>query len=307
MDTSKLAASRHSGSSDNPRVLSIQSTVVHGHVGNKSAMFPLQLNGFEVDPINSVQFSNHTGYQGGFKGQRLDGDGLWELFEGLKANSLLTYSHVLTGYIGSPTFLETVGKIVAELKLANPGLRYLCDPVLGDNGKLYVAEEFVQLYKDVLVPLCDILTPNQTEAEFLTGLKIVSDADAAAACDALHDMGVAKVLITSMVCADTPADHLVVFGSHRREDGGATSRFRMTFPQLPVFFSGTGDLTAALLMCWDHKENDFALATEKAIASVQAVVTRTHAAGSAELLLVSSRADLESPDVKIKVTSLSQL
>jgi pyridoxine kinase len=244
--------------------------------------------------------SLHSGYKGGFKGQRLDGDGLWELFEGLKANSLLAYSHVLTGFIGTPTFLQTVGKIVLELKTVNPALTYLCDPVLGDNGELYVPREFVQLYKDVLVPLCDIMTPNQTEAEFLTGKKIVSVSDAAAACDCLHEMGVAKVLITSMVCNDTPDSHLVVFGSHRTVGGGSTSCFKMTFPLLPTFLSGTGDLTAALLMCWDYKENDFQLATEKALASVQAVVARTHAAESAELLLVSSRTDLDNPVVKIK-------
>lgn len=91
------------------RVLSVQSHVVHGYVGNKSAVFPLQLLGFEVDAVNSVQFCCHTGYPK-FGGQVLDGDALWSLVAGLEENGLVAggYSHLLTGYIGSATFLRTV-------------------------------------------------------------------------------------------------------------------------------------------------------------------------------------------------------
>jgi pyridoxine kinase len=121
------------------RVLSIQSHVVHGYVGNKSASFPLQLLGFDVDPINSVQFSNHTGYKS-FKGQRLNGNELWELVEGLDANDLLHYSHLLTGlclrslsiestdrnsgYIGTTSFLETVLRVLNHVREKNPNLIY---------------------------------------------------------------------------------------------------------------------------------------------------------------------------------------
>jgi pyridoxine kinase len=82
--------------SDTGRVLSIQSHTVQGYVGNKSAVFPLQLLGFDVDPINSVQFSNHTGYPT-FRGQVLNGSQLWDLIEGLAENDLLHYTHLLTG------------------------------------------------------------------------------------------------------------------------------------------------------------------------------------------------------------------
>ena len=129
-------AQKQASASEEGRVLSIQSHVVHGHVGNKSAVFPLQLLGFEVDPINSVQFSNHTGYSNGFRGQVLQGDQLWELVEGLDANELLSYTHLLTGYIGSKSFLETVLRVLRRLREVNPDLIYVCDPVLGDNGKL---------------------------------------------------------------------------------------------------------------------------------------------------------------------------
>ena len=117
------------------RVLSIQSSVCHGYVGNKSAVFPLQLLGFDVDPINSVQFSNHTGYEGGFEGQVLGGQELEALVDGLDANGLMPeYSHLLTGYIGSPSFLRAVLRVLARLRARRPGLRYVCDPVMGDRA-----------------------------------------------------------------------------------------------------------------------------------------------------------------------------
>ena len=142
------------------RVLSIQSHVVHGYVGNRAAVFPLQLLDFEVDFINSVQFSNQTGYKS-FRGQRLNSDDLDELFLGLKENNLVNYTHLLTGYVGNEAFLNKLADLIEEMKGINPNLIYciylilffstsklkaktclfvclfkVCDPVLGDNGKL---------------------------------------------------------------------------------------------------------------------------------------------------------------------------
>ena len=106
-----------------PRVLSIQSHVVHGYVGNKCAVLPLNRLGFDVDAINSVQFSNHTGYPL-FKGQVMDGDGLLQLVDGLEANGLLNYTHLLTGYIGSLSLLESIATVVQRLRKVNPDLIY---------------------------------------------------------------------------------------------------------------------------------------------------------------------------------------
>ena len=130
---SGAASETHEG-----RVLSIQSHVVHGYVGNKSAVFPLQLHGFDVDFVNSVQFSNHTGYPS-FTGEVLDGAQLEKLAKGLDSNGLLkNVSHLLTGYIGSPSFLRAVCAVHRMLKQHNPEVVFVCDPVLGDHGKLYV-------------------------------------------------------------------------------------------------------------------------------------------------------------------------
>ncbi len=121
--------------------------MVHGYVGNKSATFPLQLLGFDVDPLNSVQLCNHTAYKV-FKGQRLDGEALDAIVDGLRQNGLLaTYSHVLTGYVSSVTFLTAIASAVKDIRAANPGAVYVCDPVLGDHGKLYVPAELIPVYR----------------------------------------------------------------------------------------------------------------------------------------------------------------
>lgn len=130
---------------DGGRVLSIQSHVVQGYVGNKSAVFPLQLLGMDVDPINSVQFSNHTGYKH-FTGRRLTGDELHDLLDGMETNNLLrdAHTHLLTGYIGSISLLDAIVRVYERLRAAqthSERLVFVCDPVMGDLGKLYVPLE----------------------------------------------------------------------------------------------------------------------------------------------------------------------
>ncbi|WAR08485.1 PDXK-like protein [Mya arenaria] len=150
-------------------VLSIQSTVVCGYVGNKCASFALQVHGFDFSPINSVQLSNHTGYKF-IKGQVLDADDVDCLYEGLKQNNIHNqFSHLLT----------------------------VCDPVMGDNGKLYVPEDLLPVYKDVIIPKADIVTPNQFEAELLTDMKISNEADALLAMQRLLDKGPRTVVLSS--------------------------------------------------------------------------------------------------------------
>lgn len=116
-------------------------------VGNKAAVFPLQLLGFDVDIINSVDFSNHTGYPNGWEGSVMDGDTLLKMVDGLERNGLLLsdfpegeeefcgkdgdgarigrIGNVLTGYIGSESFLHSVVTVVQKLKALNPKCRYV--------------------------------------------------------------------------------------------------------------------------------------------------------------------------------------
>lgn len=290
--------------SETGRVLSIQSHTVQGYVGNKSAVFPLQLLGYDVDPIMSVQFSNHTGYPT-FKGQVLNGKQLWELIEGLEANNLLYYTHLLTGYIGSVSFLDNVLEVVKKLRSINPTLTYVCDPVMGDEGKLYVPQELVSVYREKVVPVASMLTPNQFEAEQLTGFRIASEKDGREACRHLHEAGPSKVVITSI----SIDGNLLLIGSHQKQKGQSPMQFKIVIPKIPAYFTGTGDLMTALLLGWSNKYPDnLDKAAELAVSSLQAVLSRTlrdyEKAGydpqssSLEIRLIQSQDDIRNPEIK---------
>lgn len=282
--------------------------------GNKAAVFPLQLLGIETDAVNSVQFSNHTGY-GSVRGDVLGGEQLRALLDGLSANGLLAdaYSHLLTGYIGSLSFLRAVVGCAESLRASNPGLLYLCDPVLGDAGKLYVPPELVAAYRDELLPLAQWLTPNWFEAELLTGLQCRSVEQALAACNALHARGPHTVFITSV---ETGEEEVTLVASTRVPQAeGSPSRFLLRLPRLPGYFTGAGDLCAALLLARSSENpGRLAAAVELAVASVQAVLQRTAAFAAApgapsgpaarELQLVQSVAELMNPTVEHRVEAL---
>ncbi|XP_023713305.1 pyridoxal kinase isoform X1 [Cryptotermes secundus] len=290
------------------RVLSIQSHVVSGYVGNKSATFPLQVLGFEVDTINSVQFSNHTGY-GYWKGQVLNEKELEDLMDGLHHNGLDYYTHLLTGYIGSASFLRYIAEVVKQLRQVNPDLVYVCDPVMGDNGRMYVPKELLGIYKDTILPLADFITPNQFELELLIGKQIKSVDDAWEAIEHLHQKGCRTVVLSSTDLGDD--ENLLALASSRI--GGKKTDLTIHIPKLPHTFTGTGDLFAALLLAWMwHTNNKLKPSLEKIIATLQAVLKRTlHYAkerskssdpGFAlmELQLIQSKADIENPQITIE-------
>lgn len=203
------------------RVLSVQSHVVSGYVGNKAAVFPLQLLGFEVDPINTVQFSNHTGYPHR-TGTVMNGEELADVVDGLQANGLLSaHSHLLTGYIGSESCLKGIVQLLKKMRAGGPSVRHgthslpafsrvcscnqafllhlklvhaVCDPVLGDDGRLYVPKALIQAYTDFILPNASLLTPNQFELQLLSGKNVTSIADGMEACKVLHELGTESVV-----------------------------------------------------------------------------------------------------------------
>ncbi|XP_067113180.1 pyridoxal kinase-like [Osmerus mordax] len=303
------------------RVLSIQSHVVRGYVGNKSATFPLQVLGFEVDSINSVQFSNHTGYAH-WKGQVLAAEELNVLYEGIKLNNVNHYDYVLTGYTRDTSFLEMVVDIIQELKKANPSLVYVCDPVMGDQGTMYVPEVLLPIYREKVVSVADILTPNQFEAELLTGRKIHTQKDAVEVMDLLHQMGPDTVVLTSTDLTSHHGDHfLVALGSQKtvHPDGtSSTQKIRVEIPKVDAVFVGTGDLFAAMLLAWTHHHpNDLKTACEKTVSVMHHVIQRTFtyakemagpgrrpSPAQLELRMVQSKADIEKPDIVVEATIL---
>lgn len=287
------------------RVLSVQSHVVHGYVGNRAAVFPLQLLGFEVDVINSVQFSCHTGYPS-LRGQRLQGEDLEALVQGLAENKVLDHTHLLTGYIGTPSFLREVVRLRGMLP---QDCCYICDPVLGDNGVLYVPRDLVDVYREEVLPVVTVLTPNQFEAELLTQRKIGNLLEAAAACDALHAHGIRTVVLTTL---DTP--DATCGGEAVAMLLSEVSRLKWLL-QLPFItggpFTGTGDLTAAMILAWTQLHpHEAPEALERVGAVLQAVLKRTTSVNSEqmiggkrvppELRIVDSKRFIESPEVSIR-------
>lgn len=264
-------------------VLSVQSHVVHGHVGNRSATFPLQLLGCEVDVVNSVQLATHTGYDV-IKGQKLNGDELRELTLGLEANGIMAdvfgdgkggYTHLLTGYIGSDTFLSAVLELLDSMQRGNPDCKYICDPVLGDDGKLYVPESLIDIYRTVVLPRAHLLTPNQFEVEKLLGRDTGSLSTLEQVCEAaddLHQMGPPVVCITT-VDACSSEDHVAMLLSQKDKQ----PKWLLMLPRINGGpFTGTGDLTAAMLLAWSEQHRDeLPTALEKAGAVLQGVLRMT--------------------------------
>ena len=177
----------------------------------------------QVDTINSVQFSNHTGYSAGVRGQILDDGQLQELVDGLDANNINHYSHIINGYIGSKSFLTKLSSVVSHLKSVNPGLVYVCDPVMGDTGPgLYVPPDLLPVYKSQILPLADVCLPNQFEAELLTERQIKDESDAREVMDLLHAQGPNTVILSSTELGNNE-DYLVGMASRvDRETGNKT-------------------------------------------------------------------------------------
>lgn len=286
--------------SDGSLVLSVQSHVVHGYVGNRSAVFPLQLLGFEVDVINSVQFNCRLGYPV-VRGQKLTGEDLRDLVEGLEGSKVLTHTHLLTGFIGTPSFLREVAHLLDKLPSS---CKYFCDPVMGDNGVLYVSADLVDVYRNEILPRASVLTPNQFEAEKLTQMTITNMQDAFDACDCLHKMGPQTIVITTLDVPEATQDGNCI-AMLLSESNGRKWILQLPFIKGGPFF-GTGDMTSAMLLAWTTTHpTEAPLALEKTGAVMQAVIRRTEQAPQTdekrpELKIIASKRDIEDPPVTFR-------
>jgi pyridoxine kinase len=271
-------------------ILSIQSHVAFGHVGNASATFPMQRLGHEVWPIHTVQFSNHTGY-GSWTGRVFDGQAVEELVDGIAARGVLpSCDGVLSGYMGSADIGQAILGTVARVREANPKALYCCDPVIGDVGRgVFVRPGIPEFMRDHALPAADVVTPNQFELEYLSGREIRSGADAKAALAALHAVGPRVVLVTSLHTEDTPGDAVDLAAG----EGGDV--FRVRTPKLGVSVNGAGDATAALFLVHYLASGSARVALERAAASVYGLLKRTEEAGSREILTVAAQDEFVSP------------
>ena len=272
-------------------ILSIQSHVAFGHVGNAAATFPLQRLGIEVWPIHTVQFSNHTGY-GSWKGRVFDADMIREVMAGIEARGVLGECNgVLSGYMGAADIGSAILDAVSTLKRANPAARYCCDPVIGDVGRgIFVREGIPEFMREKAVPAADIVTPNQFELDYLSKRQSGTLRAACDAVKAVHDLGPCTILVTSLHTDDTPADCIDMLAS---DDSG---RFIVRTPKLPLTINGAGDAVAALFFAHYLRSGKLAEALSRAASSIFGVLAKTAESGAREIQLIAAQDQIVKPN-----------
>jgi pyridoxine kinase len=280
-------------------ILSIQSHVAYGHVGNSAAVFALQRLGVEVWPIHTVQFSNHTGYDT-FRGTAFEVDHLLSVLQGLgERQAFAKCDGVLSGYVGSADMGFAILNAVARAKRVNPQALYCCDPVIGDAGRgLFVEPDVVDFMRARAVPLADVATPNHFELEQITGRQVRLLSEAFAAIDAIRALGPSVVLVTSLRTDGTPADAIDLVTC----DGAG--RYRVRTAKLPVAAHGAGDLIAALFFAHYLRSRSAAEALEQSAASVFGVLKRTAVSGAGEMALIEAQDELVNPSATFRAERL---
>jgi len=271
-------------------ILSIQSWVAYGHVGNASAMFPLQRLGAEVWAVNTVQFSNHTGY-GAWTGSVFSGSQISELVDGIEARGVLPYCDaVLSGYMGSAEIGTAIVGAVQRVKHLNRQALYCCDPVIGDVGRgVFVRPGVAEFFRDIALQHADIATPNQFELEYLSGHSVATLDDAKRAVARLQARGPRRVLVTSLRTEDTPAGEVDLLAA----DG--PDFLLMRTPLLPIAINGAGDAIAALFLFHVLRSGDVGTALAEAGSAVWGLLARTAEAGAPEILTVAAQEEFVSP------------
>src|SRR5271169_6295887 len=273
-----------------PTVLSVQSWVAYGNVGNTAALFPLQRLGCETWSLNTVAFSNHTGY-GKWRGAAVPASEIAALFEGIAELGVLPRCDaVLSGYLGEAEAGAVLLDIVARIKAANPRALFACDPVMGDVGPgWYVRAGVPEFFRDNAIAVADIVTPNRFELEWLTGSPIRTLAEAGAAAAALRRRGPGIVLVTSL---DLAADRVAVVAA------GPDGAWAVETPRLPIEATGCGDAVAALFLGWLLKGKSLPDALAATIAAIYGVIEATMHSGGGELALVAAQDELVAPTRK---------
>jgi pyridoxine kinase len=271
-------------------LISIQSHVAYGHVGNCAAVFALQRLGCEVWPVHTVQFSNHTGY-GTWKGEVFAAARIGEVIDGIAELGVLgACDGVLSGYIGAVETGETIVAAVGKVKAANPHASYCCDPVIGNRARgEFVRPGIAQFMRERALPAAGVVTPNHFELDRLVGRETRSLAAIIEAVDDIHARGPRAVLVTSVRSDATPADSLDVIAS----DGSA--RYLVRTPLLATPANGAGDLIAALFFFHYLRSGSIADALAAATSSVFGLLRRTRDAGAAETILIAAQDELTAP------------
>lgn len=273
------------------RFLSLQSHVAYGYVGNRAATFPLQRLGHEVWAVNTVEFSNHTGY-GEWRGRAASAGQVAEIVQGIEA--LGQFKHcdaLLTGYVGDAALADVVLDTAHRVRIANPRAIWCCDPVLGDiDTGIYVKPGIDDFFRKRAIPAADLVTPNHFELEHLTGRRVATMPEAIAAARILLD-GPRLALVTSLRRTDAPVDTIEMIAVTH------DAAWRVATPLIgfDIAPNGTGDAVAALFSAHWIAGDAVPLALAKSASSIFAVLEVTRAAGERELQLVAAQDRLVAP------------
>lgn len=278
------------------KVLSIQSAVAYGHVGNSAAVFPLQRIGVEVMPVYTVNFSNHTGY-GAWGGPMISPDDVRAVIAGVEDRGAFPQIDVvLSGYQGGEGIADVILDTVARVKAANPDAVYACDPVMGNaKSGCFVAPAIPVLLRERVVPAADIITPNQFELGFLTETDPTDLDSTLASVDAARAMGPRTVLVTSVERPERPEGTIEMLAA---DDAGS---WIVRTPHIPMKANGSGDVTAALFTAHYRSTGSAAEALARTTSSVFDLLTRTHESGERELQLVESQEAYAHPRMQFTV------
>ena len=281
------------------KILSIQSAVAYGHVGNSAAVFPLQRIGVEVLPVYTVTFSNHTGY-GAWRGPLISPEDVHDVILGIEERGAFPQiDAVLSGYQGGEGIGDVILDAVARVKAANPNAIYACDPVMGNaKSGCFVAPAIPVLLRERVVPAADLITPNQFELGYLTGTEPDSLETTMAAADAARAMGPRNVLVTSVERPDREPGTIEMLAV---TDDGA---WIVQTPLIPMKANGSGDVTAALFTAHFVRTADAADALARTASSVFDLLQRTHDSGERELQLVESQEFYAHPRMQFGVTQV---
>ena len=275
------------------KILSIQSAVAYGHVGNSASVFPMQRIGVEVLPVHTVNFSNHTGY-GAWRGPLIPPSDVAEVLTGVEERGVFPgIDAVLSGYQGSEGIGDVIIDAVRRVKDANPNALYACDPVMGNaKSGCFVAPAIPELLRERVVPVADIITPNQFELGFLTGTEPDTLESTLASVDAARAMGPSTVLVTSVERPDREEGTIEMLAA---DDAGA---WIVQTPFLPMKANGSGDVTAALFTAHYVSTGSAKTALERTASSVFDLLQMTLDSGDRELQLIEAQESYAHPKMQ---------
>ncbi len=262
-------------------ILSIQSHVAYGYVGNKAAIFPLQSIGYDVCPINTVQFSNHTGY-GKWQGDIFDAAHIIKIANGIEdIGQAHKCKAILSGYMGSKEICDAVQHIVKKYKTLNSDLLYLCDPVMGGDT-CHVKSEVVDFFRKNL--MADIIIPNQNEAEILSNIKINDIKSLKAVTKYFHEKEIKIVIITGIAISEKPNILFVFISDNKNQYIIKTEEYKFPTP-----INGTGDLLSALFLGYYLKTKDIGKTLQYSVYFIQKVLCNTYSLKETELQVLSEK------------------